>query len=137
MDEKYKFKIKTLEVELEKKDQQINELRKLVARLHNRVNSYINRQSAEIRVVEDDGSWGDYSGVFYLDPQDEKDLVIKKAKNHFNTYFKDAIYHQDKNFGIFLSNPLSGRHLEEELNTLNDIDSDLEARTTGTENGKI
>ena len=112
-----------LEATVEKMKREIN-------RLSSSLRLHLNKQSVEIRVLEDswnedydcivDGTkkkWGDYSGTFNLDSDEEMGIVIDKARTHFNTYFKDGFFHSNKTLGIFLSNPMSGKRLIEEITT--------------------
>ena len=117
------YRLNLLEANVEKMTKEVN-------RLSTSLKLHLNKQSVEIRVLEDswnenydcivDGtkkSWGDYSGTFDLDADEEMGIVIDKARTHFNTYFKDGFFHSEKTLGIFLSNPMSGKHLIEEIET--------------------
>ena len=79
--------------------------------------SYINRQFTEIKVVEkgENGKWGDYSGVFYITPKEERAFLINKAKKHFNKYFKEHI-NPDK-WNVELNSILSA--INDELKLIN------------------
>ena len=62
--------------------------------------------------------WVDYSGKFDLDDQEEMSIVIGKARLHFETYFKDAVYHRNRKFGMFLtSGSTSGKRLIDVMET--------------------
>tara|TARA_Y100000310_G_C20517850_1_gene732122 strand:- start:214 stop:714 length:501 start_codon:yes stop_codon:yes gene_type:complete len=98
-------------------EEKIVKMKKDMKRFGDHLNAHINRQTAEIRVIEDDGSWGDYSGVFFVDSEDEKNIVMEKARKHFEMYFRDTVYHRNKKLGIFLHNPRSGKTLIEEIKT--------------------
>ena len=104
--------------------------KKNVLRMKNTLDAHINRQYAEIKVLEDswnenydcivDGtkkSWGDYSGIFYVNDEDEENVIINKAKKHFETFFEDNVYHRNKKLGLFLHSPKSGKRLIEEMKT--------------------
>lgn len=103
----------------------IDKIRKEVARLNSTLNAHINKQAVEIRVLPEghdpskqgENGWEDYSGSFSIDNEEEKSIVIGKARYHFETYFKDSVYHRNKRLGLFLSNPRSGKHLIEEIET--------------------
>ena len=108
-----KITVDSLNDEVSKLNSQIDKLDTKVSRftaerlaMKKHFDAYINRQFTEIRIVEknDDGKWGDYSGVFYITPSEERKFLIQKAEKHFNTYFKDSIWHRNKHLGLFLSN---------------------------------
>ena len=101
-------------------EEDIAKIKKTISRMRSVLDSHINRQFTEIRVIEKDGEWGDYSGIFYVNDEDARKVIIKKAKAHFETYFKNGIHHKDKKLGLFLHTPRSGKHLVEELETKGD-----------------
>lgn len=111
------YKIKCIELSMLKVVEDIVNIKKNVVRMRSIVDAHINRQYSEIRVVEENGEWGDYSGMFFVDNDDEKDVIVRKAREHFDAYFVDGSYHQDKKFGLFLSSPKSGKQLIEERET--------------------
>ena len=105
-------KKETLKVKLYKMDSKfmnletkLDMIRKSMARIELKLNSHINRKTAEIRVVEDFGKWGDYTGVFYADSKDEDEVVIDKAMKHYKTYFKDVDFYKKKTLGLFVNGP--------------------------------
>ena len=81
------------------------------------LDAHINRQYSEIRVVEKDGEWGDYTGTFYCDSKDQEKVVIQKAKDHYEKYFREGIWHQNKTLGVFLSTKRSGKTLIKKYKT--------------------
>ena len=91
--------------------------RKEIVNMQRKFNVYINRQFSEIRVIEKDGKWGDYSGIFYLNPKEEKDIIIDKAKEHFETYFQDSIWHRKKHLGLFITDKKRNKRLIKEMIT--------------------
>ena len=108
-------------------------IRKEVSRIKSTLNTHINKQSVEIRVLPEGhnpklhggndpdkskNGWEDYSGKFDLDNDEEMSIVIGKAMAHFDKYFKDGFYHRNKKLGVFLSNATtSGKKLIEEYQT--------------------
>ena len=64
----------------------------------------IAKHSAEIRVLEQDGTWGGYTGVFYTNKEDNKQVVVNKAMNHYNIYFEDRPFYKNKTLALFVSN---------------------------------
>ena len=123
-----KVTVESLQNEILKLNSQIDRLDTKVSRftaerlaMKKHFDAYINRQFSEIRIIErnDDGKWGDYSGVFYITPKEEKKFLIDKARKHFETYFREGVYHRNKKLGLFLYNPSSGNHLIEEMKTDN------------------
>ena len=111
------YKVKCLEQTILKMEKATNELRKTINRIKSNVDVHINRQFTEIKVMEKDDKWGDYSGTFYISSDDEKEMVLKKARVHFDKYFKDGIHHKHKKLGLFLFSPRSGNRLVEEMIT--------------------
>tara|TARA_Y100001963_G_C6420647_1_gene282539 strand:+ start:34 stop:513 length:480 start_codon:yes stop_codon:yes gene_type:complete len=81
------------------------------------LDAHINRQYAEIRVVEQDGEWGDYTGTFYCDSKDQEKVVIQKAKDHYEKYFREGVWHQNKTLGVFLRTRRSGKTLIKKYKT--------------------
>ena len=98
-------------------EEEIMLMKKDISKISSNLKAYVNRQFAEIRVVEEDGKWGDYTGVFYSKDEDEEKIVLEKAREHFKTYFKDSNHHRNKKLGIFLYSPRSGKKLIEEIET--------------------
>ena len=88
----------------------VDKLKKELASVKSTLNAYINRKYTEIKVMEADGEWGDYSGTFHND-QDDEDMVIKKAEDHYNTYFKDSVYHRGKKLSLWLHSARSGKRI--------------------------
>ena len=124
----------------------IAKINKNVLKIKADLNVHINKQSVEIRVLPEGhdpkkqgyeihkdystctakeakelkwkNGWVDYSGKFDLEDDEEMSIVIGKAINHFETYFKDGIYHRNKRLGVFLTNAAtSGKRLIEEFKT--------------------
>ena len=110
------YKIKCMEVSIVKLEKTISDIGRNVKRMRSVLDAHINRQYTEIRVEEKNGEWGDYSGIFYVNDEEERDVILKKAQKHFDEYFKDGIYHQDKKLGLFLSSPRSGKRLLDLIN---------------------
>ena len=131
---------------LDKIETNIAKINKNVLKIKADLNIHINKQSVEIRVLPEGhdpkkhgyvvhpdystytanqikelkwkNGWVDYSGKFDLDNDEEMSIVIGKAMAHFETYFKDGVYHRNKRLGVFLSNgTMSGKLLIEEFKT--------------------
>ena len=111
------YKIKCIELSMLKVVEDIVNIKKNVVRMRSIVDAHINRQYSEIRVVEENGEWGDYSGIFYVNDEEEESVVLDKARQHFDTYFQDGFYHKNKKLGLFLFSPKSGKRLIEEMAT--------------------
>ena len=111
------YKVKCMEHTILKMEETINEFKKIVSRTKSNVDAHINRQFTEIKVMEEDDKWGDYSGTFYISSDDEREMVLEKAKAHLDRYFKDGIHHKNKKLGLFLFSPRSGNQLVEEMIT--------------------
>ena len=89
----------------------VDKTRKELITLRSSLNAYINRQYTEIKVMEEDGEWGDYSGTFHNDHDEIESSVIKKAEDHYNTYFKDSVYHRGKKLSLWLHTARSGKRI--------------------------
>ena len=114
-----------------------NEIMKLKAEiilLKSNLSAHINRQYGEIRIwesklnketgkrelqIDNKGNkiWGDYTGNFYCDSKDEEEVIIRKAREHYEEYFRNGFWHKDKTLGIFITNKRSGKRLIKEYNT--------------------
>ena len=114
---KDEYKIKCLEESLLKLQDTINKMKKDVSNIKLSLNAHINRQYAEIKVIEENGKWGDYSGTFYMNDKDEENIVLEKAENHFRTFFEDGAFHRNKKLGLFLHSPRSGKRLIKRMET--------------------
>ncbi|MAH43579.1 hypothetical protein CL614_07740 [archaeon] len=114
---KMDYKIQCIESSIATLEKTVIEIKKNVLRMRNTLDAHINRQYAEIKVVEQDGEWGDYSGVFYVNDEDAKDVILNKAEAHFERYFKNGYHHQNKKLGLFLFSARSGRKLIKQMNT--------------------
>tara|TARA_Y100000034_G_scaffold118695_1_gene159622 strand:+ start:1939 stop:2316 length:378 start_codon:yes stop_codon:yes gene_type:complete len=114
---KNKYKMQCMELSIAKIEETVSEIKKYISRTRSTLDAHINRQYTEIRVIEKDGKWGDYSGTFYVNDEEEQAMVLQKAKEHFKTYFEDGIHHNDKKLGLFLFSPKSGKRLIEEMKT--------------------
>tara|TARA_Y100000310_G_C20446388_1_gene698627 strand:- start:59 stop:625 length:567 start_codon:yes stop_codon:yes gene_type:complete len=110
----------------------IGNIKKDIGRITEDLKAHMNRQTAEIRVLPKghnpslqggnskvlwEKGWEDYTGVFYIDSIDEKEIVLGKAKKHFKKYFENSAYHRNKKLGVFLTSGRSGKHLIEEMKT--------------------
>ena len=85
-----------LEIACEKLKYKINKMEKALRQ-------YSEKATSEINVVEEDGSWGDYTGVFYCNEKDQEKVVIDKAKKHYETHFKDGAWYDKKTLGLFVT----------------------------------
>ena len=114
---KDQYRMDCMEKSVTSMEKVVDDMKRHISRMRSNLDAHINRQFTEIRVIEEIGKWGDYSGTFYLDSDDEKKMVLDKAKKHFETYFKDGVYHRNKKLGLFLSSPRAGKQLIEEIKT--------------------
>ena len=111
------YKIQSMEMSIAKMEKAMTDMKKIATRTRLLLDAHINRQYAEIRVIEQDGEWGDYSGIFYVNDEEEESVVLDKARQHFDTYFQDGFHHKGKKLGLFLFSPRSGKRLIEEMAT--------------------
>tara|TARA_Y100000310_G_scaffold71620_1_gene67504 strand:+ start:1576 stop:2136 length:561 start_codon:yes stop_codon:yes gene_type:complete len=116
-------------------EKNITSIKKELKRIGDNLNNYVNRQFTEIRVLpkghnpklhggnspnKDENGWEDYSGDFYITDEEQKEMVIEKAKAHFEEYFENGVYHRNKRLGLFLSGGgQSGKKLIKETTTSN------------------
>ena len=122
----------TLGYKIDKLFRSIETIKKDVRKIADDLKAYMNRQTAEIRVlpeghnpsiqggnsrIKEENGWEDYTGVFFTDPEDEKKIVLEKARKHYDEYFKNGVYHRNKKLGVFLTNARSGKHLIQEMET--------------------
>lgn len=106
-------------------EEDVRSLKKHIKRVADTLNAYMNRSFTEIRVLPEgnnpslhgEDGWEEYSGNFYLEDSDNRDIVIDKAEKHFERYFEDSTYHRGKRLGLFLSSPRSGKQLIKEMPT--------------------
>ena len=121
--------IKELTKFSEKWDGMVNRVRVT----ENRLNAYTNRFATEVRILPEGhdptlqggnspdkskNGWESYSGAFYLSPEERKQILIDRARDHFKDYFEDGIYHRNKKLGLFVSGGgISGKQLIEEMET--------------------
>ena len=120
---------------MDKIEKDITSIKKDIKAIGDRLNAYINRQFTEIRVLpkghnpdlhggnspkKEENGWEDYSGDFYINDEEQKKMLIKKAKDHFSEYFENGVYHRNKRLGLFLSGGgQSGKKLIKETTTGN------------------
>jgi hypothetical protein len=103
---------------MDKIEKDITSIKKDIKAIGDRLNSYVNRQFTEIRVLpkghnpdlhggnnprKEENGWEDYSGDFYITDEEQKKMLIDKAKAHFKEYFENGVYHRSKRLGLFLS----------------------------------
>lgn len=97
-------KVKNLEDNKDLLETNIELLKKEINKLEYKLTSFINKHTSQIRVLEKDGKWGGYTGVFHLDPKDNKRRVIKKAVDHYERYFKNVDFYKNRTLGLFITN---------------------------------
>jgi hypothetical protein len=116
-----------LEKKVKKQSKTIRELRSVISQFDNKLEAYkkkLNREmtrhrgmidlhtkklTTEWQVLEKNGKWGDYTGVFYIGREDERKIVIEKAKRHYNKFFVDSNWHKDKTLRLVLNTPERGK----------------------------
>jgi hypothetical protein len=88
---------------INKLENNIKELKKKLEYINKNVQIVLGRHSSQIRVLEEDGSWGDYSGNFNIEVHDNLKIATKKAMNHYNNFFAENDYYKNKTLGLFIS----------------------------------
>ena len=81
----------------------IHSLKSNLVNIQGTIKRIIAKHSSEIRVLEQDGTWGGYTGVFYTNKEDNKQVVIDKAINHYEVFFEDRSFYKDKTLALFVS----------------------------------
>ena len=66
--------------------------------LRNRVDAHISEPSATIVIKEENGEFGGWTGVFYLEPKEKMDHLLAKVESHFEKHFRQN--HERKEFLI-------------------------------------
>ena len=56
-------------------------------------------------MLEKNGKWGGYTGVFYVGSEDEKKIITTKAMKHYVEYFQDVSFYKNRTLGLFVTNP--------------------------------
>ena len=82
----------------------ISNLSKKLDKANDKIRLILAKHTSEIRVLEKDGSWGGYTGIFYTDKKDNAAVVAGKAMNHYKTYFEDRDFYAKKTLALFISN---------------------------------
>ena len=82
----------------------IDRLASKISNLQATVTHILGKHTSQIRVLESDGSWGDYTGIFYCDREDNKNTVESKAMKHYKHYFEGESFYRDKTLALFISN---------------------------------
>ena len=100
---KIRYKIDSIDIAMVEMEETVKDIKISIIRMRSILDAHINRKFTEIRVMEKDGKWGDYSGIFYVNDEDEESMVLKKAKNHFEKYFENGSHHSNKKLGLFLT----------------------------------
>ena len=80
----------------------ISSLKKHINNIESKLRFIINKQTAEIRVLETDGKWSGYTGVFKIVSDDEEKIITNKALEHYEKYFKDVAFYEDRTLGLLL-----------------------------------
>ena len=81
--------------------QLISELKKRVSELEGNLKAHIQEATTEIMVKEADGSWGDWTGTFYVTNEEKLLSALAKAEDHLQNYFAKG--YEEKEFAIFQS----------------------------------
>lgn len=74
-------------------------LRKKILNNDRKIEEHLKKQRIEIRVKEQDGNWGDFSGIFFLTEEEMHKGALKKTKEHFDRIFYSSF--PNKEFAIY------------------------------------
>lgn len=96
--------IEDLIKKLNRSDVIIGNLRKKINNISSKLNLHINKKTAQIRVLEKNGKWSGYTGVFYINAKDHQKKIVNKALNHYEEYFKDDDFYKNRTLGLFTTN---------------------------------
>ena len=107
--QKEKIDVKKMEAQLIKMKKSMKEMKLTISNLNKnlrnaneKLNLYINRKFADVKILNKQNEWEDYSGKFYATDEETDDMLYKKALKHYNTYFKNSDWHRNKHLGIFV-----------------------------------
>lgn len=92
-----KNKVQRQQEKIESLESDIKNLEEVVAKIHNQIYEPV----AEIKILEKNGEWGDFTGNFTFDPEIKRETIIEIVKNHFNRRKFRELFPQQK-FAIFL-----------------------------------
>jgi len=84
-----------------------------IIRCQSSIDVYTKRVFAEWMVEEEDGEWGSYTGNFYCGNKDQKELILQRARDHYEVYFEQSRWHKDRRLGLFLTHPSGKKELVE------------------------
>ena len=104
LNEKVDSNYKSLTKDYKRLEASINKISSNISNLQATITHILGKHTSQIRVLEQDGSWGDYTGIFYCDRKDNKDTVESKAMNHYKHYFEGEPFYRNKTLGLFISN---------------------------------
>jgi len=116
-------KLKRLENSLNLSESNLSNLKKYITKVETDLRFFKNKQTSEIRVLSKDGKWEGYTGVFYINAKDEEKVLAKKAVKHFEEYFQDVGFYENRTLGLFSTSP-KGKKLIKVLQVSKEIDTD-------------
>ena len=97
--------VKVIERDMEHFENSVKSLKRKLTLIELNLKFITDKQTSEIKVLEDDGKWGGYTGVFYLNTKDNKKTVTNKALGHYGRYFEDKDFYKNKTLGLFITSP--------------------------------
>tara|TARA_R110000824_G_scaffold176451_2_gene355425 strand:+ start:2850 stop:3344 length:495 start_codon:yes stop_codon:yes gene_type:complete len=102
----FNVRINELQKKINSQDNALANARKYIKNIEYRLKTFINKQTAEIRVFSpDEKKWEDYTGVFYVDSNNDEELIINKAIDHYNEYFGNMPFYRERTLGLFITGP--------------------------------
>ena len=104
LNERVESNYKSLTKECKRLEVSIDKLCSTISNLQATVTHILGKHTSEIKVLERDGTWGGYTGIFYTNREDNKNTVESKAMNHYEHYFENEPFYKGKTLALFISN---------------------------------
>ena len=101
------YDIKMLKRTVESLNTSITSFKTKFANIESELKFIIDKETSEIKVLEKNGKWGGYTGVFYINTNDNKETVTNKALGHYGNYFEGRDFYKSKTLGLFITSPKS------------------------------
>ena len=93
---KDQYRMDCMEKSVTSMEKVVDDMKRHISRMRSNLDAHINRQFTEIRVIEENGKWGDYSGTFYLDSDDSSKYPYRKDDYHDPMYAGERLEPEDR-----------------------------------------